>query len=100
SHTVAEWFNTAAFAQPATYQFGNQGLGLVRTPGMVNFDFSLLRDFKPTERLRVQFRGEFLNAFNHTNLGLPGSSFGSATFGIISSAGQARVVQLGARMTF
>ena len=98
--TVQKWFNTAAFAQPAAFQFGNAGVGIVRGPGLVSFDFSLLRDFKLTERAKLQFRGEFFNAFNHTNLGLPGRSFGSSSFGVINSSGPGRVVQLGAEITF
>ena len=98
--TVARWFNTAAFAQPAIYHFGNGGLGIMRGPGLVNFDFSLLRDFAFTERIRLQFRGDFFNAFNHTNLGLPGLSFGGGGFGVISSSGPARQIQLGARLKF
>ena len=100
AQTVAQWFNTAAFAQPATLHFGNAGVGILRGPGLVNFDFSVLRDFHPTERLRLQFRGEFLNAFNHTNLGLPNAALGGSGFATINTARSARQVQVGARMTF
>jgi hypothetical protein len=100
ARSVSEWFNTAAFAQPAIFQFGNQGVGIVRGPGVISVDASLLRDFQVTERFRLQIRGEFLNATNHTNLGLPGSSLGTSGFGVISSAGLAREVQLGARLRF
>ncbi len=98
--TVAEWFNISAFAQPAALHFGNAGVGIVRGPGLINFDFSLLRDFYPIERIRLQFRGEFLNATNHTNFNPPNSSFGNANFGVISSAAPARQIQLGIRATF
>ena len=52
------------------------------------------------ERVRLEFRGEFFNAFNHTNFGLPGLVFGSSTFGVINSAGPARQIELGARVVF
>ena len=94
------WFNTAAFAQPAAYTFGNEGVGILRAPGLVDLDFSLLRNFRITERIRTEFRGEFFNALNHTNLGLPGQTFGSAAFGVISSSGPARQIELGARILF
>ena len=99
--TVAKWFNTAAFSQPATFNFGNEGVGCP-SPGLVDFDFSLLRDFRLTERIKLEFRGEFFNTFNRTNLGDPGSSFGSAAFGTISTYGyySPRVGQVGARLTF
>ena len=98
--SVQRWFDTSAFAQPAPYQFGNQGVGGVRGPGLMNFDLSLLREFRFTERARMELRGEFFNALNHTNFNLPGRVFGGAGFGVISGAGPARQVQVGARMTF
>ena len=72
----------------------------MRGPGLINFDFSVLRDFNFAEHKRLQFRGEFFNAFNHTNLNLPGLSLGAAGFGVINSAGPARQIQLRARLTF
>ena len=82
------------------YQFGNQGVGLVRGAGVMNFDVSLLREFRFTERVRAELRGEFFNALNHTNFNIPGRVFGGAGFGVISGAGPARQVQVGARITF
>jgi hypothetical protein len=98
--SVARWFDTAAFTQPATFTFGNEGVGIVRAPGRVNFDASVTRTFRITERLHTEIRGEFFNAFNHTNFGLPGSTFGAPSFGVISSAAAARQIELGARLVF
>jgi outer membrane receptor protein involved in Fe transport len=98
--SVSHWFDTAAFIQPAPYTFGNEGVGIIRAPGLVNLDFSVLRNFRITERITAEFRGEFFNALNHTNLGLPGQSFGSSAFGAISSSGPARQIELGARVVF
>jgi hypothetical protein len=98
--SVASWFDITAFAQPAAFQFGNEGLGIVRAPGLTITDFSLLREFRFTERIRLQLRGEFFNALNHTNLGLPGHTFGAAGFGLISGAKDARQIQVGARIAF
>ena len=88
------------FRSPATYTFGNEGVGALRGAGYVNTDVSVLRDFNFTEQIRLQVRGELFNALNHTNLGLPGLTFGSANFGVISSAAAPRQIQLGARVTF
>ncbi len=100
NRSVAQWFDTVAFAQPATLTFGNKGVGIVRAPGRVNFDASLARTFRITERLHTEIRGEFFNALNHTNFGLPGSTFGSPSFGVISSSAAARQIELGARVVF
>ncbi|MDQ2901621.1 MAG: hypothetical protein M3Y07_17760, partial [Acidobacteriota bacterium] len=100
ARSVAQWFNTSAFSQPAIYRFGNEGVGILRGSGLVNVDVSLLREIRVTERIKLQIRGEFFNALNHTNLGLPGIAFGGAGFGVISSAGPARQVQVGARIAF
>ena len=94
------WFNTAVFAQPAVYSFGNEGVGVIRSAGIVNVDMSLLRNFRITEKLRAELRGEFFNTLNHTNLGNPGLSFGSAAFGVINGSGPARQIELGVRVVF
>ena len=98
--SVKRWFDTTAFVQPAPYQFGNLGVGVLRGPGLTNLDVSLLRDFRLTEKARLQLRGEFFNALNHTNLNLPGQTFGGAGFGVIGSSGPARQIQVGARISF
>ena len=99
-HTVGEWFNTAAFAQPAIFTFGSEGVGVIRGPGLINVDASVIRNFRITEKVHAELRGEFFNALNHTNLGLPGPTFGSAAFGAISSALAARQIEIGARVMF
>ncbi|MDQ1473701.1 MAG: hypothetical protein QOJ99_5181, partial [Bryobacterales bacterium] len=98
--SVQRWFDTGAFAQPGIYQFGNEGRNILRAPGLINVDASLLRDFKFTEQKMFQIRGEFLNSTNHTNLGTPNSTFGSSAFGTITSSGPARQIQLGAKFEF
>ena len=98
--TVARWFDTSAFSQPAPFTFGNQGVGLVRADGVVNFDISAQKGFRITEKVRAELRGESFNTFNHTNLGVPGLTFGGAGFGVVSSSGPARALQVGARIAF
>lgn len=98
--TTQRWFDTAAFAQPPLYQFGNQGIGLVRADGRINLNCSLIRAFLVGERKQLQFRGEFFNLPNHPNFGNPGHQFEGAGFGIVSGARPARQVQLGLRLTF
>src|SRR5262249_18565334 len=45
--------------------FGNAGLGIIRGPGQVNFDVSIIKNTKLTERQSLQFRTEFFNIANH-----------------------------------
>jgi hypothetical protein len=98
--TVAQWFDTAAFSQPAIYMFGNAGRNILRAAGIFSMDFSVMRHFRLGEKKQLQFRGEFFNLPNHTNFSAPGNTFGSADFGTISAAGPARQIQVGARLAF
>ena len=71
------WFDPSAFSQP-TSGFGNcPSQGPVIGPGYINTDVSLQKNFPITETMRVQFRVDFLNIFNHPNFNAPGTSCGS-----------------------
>jgi hypothetical protein len=96
------YFDTSAFSQPAAFTFGNTSRTLpdVRSPGVVNFDFSITKNTKLGERFSTQLRGEFFNGFNHPNFGTPGTVFGTSTFGVISSASDPRIIQLGLKVLF
>jgi hypothetical protein len=98
--TLARWFDTGAFTQPAQFRFGNQGVNILRADGTINLDMSILRNFPIGENKKLQFRGEFFNISNHPNFGGPGATFGGPGFGIISSAAPGRRIQLGARLVF
>lgn len=99
--TPARWFNTAAFAIPARYTFGNAGRNIVRGPGFFTADASLMRKFQLTEKLALQFEGQAFNLFNRTNLNLPERYVDEpATFGRILSARAPRQFQLTGRFTF
>jgi hypothetical protein len=98
--TLARWFDTGAFQQPALYRFGNQGMNILRADGRSNANFSLLRNIRLSEGKQFQLRGEFFNAFNHPDFGIPGRQFGAAGFGIVSSSTGGRSVQVGLRFKF
>ena len=100
---VDMWFNTAAFAQPAPYTFGNLGrnIATVRQSSSRNIDFSLFKSFKPMERMQIQFRAEAFNLTNTPIFGLPGLTLGSPTFGLVTSQENGpRQVQLGLKIVF
>ena len=84
---IAQWFNTAAFAQPAPFTFGNgpRTLPNVRAQGEHSLDLSLFKEFPFGEKRRVEFRAEAFNITNTPQFGLPGTGFGTATFGVISA---------------
>lgn len=108
--TASKWFNTEAFVNPAIYTFGNIGRALpdVRGPGTFNWDLSFIKNTRVTERVNLQFRAEMFNFMNNVNLGLPNGGFAagpngrnqSGTFATITSARDARNIQLGLKLLF
>jgi hypothetical protein len=99
--TATGYFNTAAFAcsapvvqfgdpgygPPGPFQiapatdYGNSAVGIVTGPGQFNFDISIVKNTQITERVRMQFRADFYNAFNHTQFSPPqGTNFGTVGF--------------------
>ena len=74
------WFNTTAFVQNALGTHGNVGRNTLDSPGILQWDFSTLKDFMFTERYRLQFRFEAFNAANHPNWGNPNTNIASNTF--------------------
>jgi hypothetical protein len=100
---LGQWFNTAAFAPPALYTFGNAGRTDGYGPGLMSMDISILKEFSLWERHRLEFRTEILNFLNHANFGLPNVSQGNAAFGQINAlvgGSQSRIVQLGLHYKF
>ena len=96
-----QWFNTAAFAVPAPFTYGNSARNLLFGPGSIDVDLSLLKDTRLTERFRLQFRAEFFNFANHANLGGPGTNMSvPATFGKITGWSGSRQIQFGAKLLF
>lgn len=98
---VERWFDTGCFADPPPFVFGNGGIGHVRGPGLVNFDFSVFKNTALDEKRSLEFRAEFFNLFNNPHFALPNTTFGVAAFGRISSTVLTpREVQLGLRLAF
>lgn len=98
---IARYFNTSAFALATLGTFGNAPRNLMRGPGAVNFDLSLVKSIPVREQVNFQLRGEFFNAFNNVNLSNPGASVNSTTsYGRITSAGSPRIVQVALKLTF
>jgi hypothetical protein len=101
THTTDRWFNAAAFAVPPAFAFGNVGRNSIYGPGMQTLDLALVREFGITERMKFQFRAEFFDALNHTNLGTPNRFVNTPQFGTITEAATpGREIQIGARISF
>lgn len=98
--SISRWFNTAAFRQPAPNTFGTAGRNIVTDPGTQTIDTSVMKFFSPSERIRIEFRGDFFNVFNRANFNPPGPTLNTANFGVISSAKDPRQIQFGLKATF
>lgn len=96
--TIAKWFNTQAFRQPAAGFLGNSGRGILNLPGLNNWDTGLFKNFRFTEQLSLQFRLESFNAWNHTQWGGPVRNIADVRFGQVVSARDARINQIGLKL--
>jgi hypothetical protein len=106
-HTVAEWFNPAAFSIPTPGTWGTLSHNALRGPGRDNWNLSLLKNFVISESRgsNLQFRAEAFNVWNHTqfmgdNNGGIDTNLGDGNFGAITGAFDPRTFQLGLKLTF
>jgi outer membrane receptor protein involved in Fe transport len=106
----------AAFALPVAvvggrtvYHFGSLGRNVLVGPRFDNVDFSVIKNTNLSETVRVQFRAEFFDIFNHANFGQPGRTAqpGSTTFGVITNtrfgtgdSGSSRQIQFALKLLF
>ncbi|MFZ0595003.1 MAG: TonB-dependent receptor [Bryobacteraceae bacterium] len=103
--SIGEWFNTAAFAQPNPYTFGDSGRNILRGPGLTSVDFSMGKIFRLPflgEAGQLQFRFDATNVLNHANFANPNPNIGTPAAGTITSTvtGAGRILQIGARLAF
>lgn len=106
------YFNVFAFGRPAEGTLGNTANGILRGPGINNWDVSFFKNTYITERVRVQLRFEFFNFWNHTqwagvNTGLsvpnPSTAVTQATrgrLGEVTGTRDPRQLQLGVKLYF
>jgi hypothetical protein len=101
-----QYFNPLAFVQPLSGSYGNAGRNILQGPSLKQFDLALAKRWTLSERLTLQFRFEFFNLFNHTNLNTPNPVvYAAATGGFSPTAGvitatstTSRQVQLGLKL--
>jgi hypothetical protein len=95
NQTINHWFNTAAFAQPAAFTFGNvpRTMPNLRAPGINTTDLGIQKYWNPSERWKLEFRAEAYNIANHPQFFAPDANFGDPTFGTVTSAYPGRSIQ-------
>ena len=126
--TVAEWFDTSCFTDGTAYvapgpgtgavlgtyvlgdktnpggnpRFGNSGRSIIEGPGIFDLDFGMYKDFKLNERFKLQFRGEFFNAFNTPDFASagPSTSLTAGNYGQLDGAADGREIQFALKLTF
>ena len=99
--TPQQWYDQSCFVTPAQYRFGNAGRNILYGPSTNNVDFALHRFFPipVRESMQLEFRGEFYNVFNRTQLGIPETSLGLPQTGqITTTAAPNRQIQLGLKL--
>ena len=97
--------SSAICAPPAIgngFGYGNSGVGIVLGPPQFNWDLSLVKTTRITERQTIQLRTEFFNAFNHPQFNNPGTAISTAaTFGVITSESvNPRLIQFALKYSF
>ncbi|MGB8985377.1 MAG: TonB-dependent receptor, partial [Candidatus Sulfotelmatobacter sp.] len=110
---VQEWFNTSAFVPNAIGTFGDTGKNILRGPRYFDADLAAVKNAQITERVAMEFRAEFFNAFNNVNFGRPDGNLADlgATFGEITGmagssssntygTAQPRIIQFAMKFSF
>jgi hypothetical protein len=115
-----QYVNYGAFTLPATKDansnllspFGNSGRNPGRTPNYYQTDFDLNKKFNtPVESMKIEFRAELYNIFNHTNLYLPAGGLGGTlstatstnnptTGGAVTGTFEPRIIQFGLKLVY
>ncbi len=96
-----QWFDNTPYTATGFEQFGNcPAQGPVRGPGFGVVDLSVQKNFPVTERVRLQFRADFLNAFNHVNLNTPNGSCCGGTMGVVNSSQDPRNIQFALKLYY
>src|SRR5580692_7663391 len=107
-HTLQNWFNPCAFAKAPAGELGTAPRAPVYGPRFVNTDFSVFKDFPLREAMKLQFRAEFFNLFNHAQFYLNGvSDTGEqdintpSSFGVVNNTvNNPRLIQFALRLNF
>jgi hypothetical protein len=98
--TTRPWLNPTSFALPVPYTWGNEGKNDLVGPPYKDVDVSVFKDIPLREQLKLQFRSEFFNVFNHSNYSTPTNTVTSSSFGLITGAVGGRDLQFALKLMF
>jgi len=99
--TITQYFNRAAFAQPAPGTLGDLERNAAVGPNFWNIDVALSRLVALGATQRLELRLESFNLLNHFNWGNPATNFNAGTFGrITTQSGDPRIIQFGVKYDF
>jgi hypothetical protein len=94
------YFNTSLFSNEQLGFLGNSRRRFFHGPGLNNFNMALLKTTRITESKELQLRWEAFNVFNHAQFMNPAGEINSSSFGLVTQARNARVLQIGAKFLF
>ncbi len=83
--TVAEWFNTGAFTDPPFGYNGNASVNSIRGRGMYDWQMGFFKNFTIREDVKLQFRVETFNTWNHPSFNSVDATYGTGGFGQVTS---------------
>jgi hypothetical protein len=79
---------------------GNSNRSFFHGPGLNNWDMTLRKTTRISERASLEFRAEFFNMFNHAQFNNPVSDFASPQFGQVTTARDPRIGQMALKLYF
>jgi hypothetical protein len=98
--TIDAWFDTSALASPPAFGYGNAGRNILRGPGFVNWDLSVIKQTRILDGDLIELRVELFNAFNHVNFETPNNVFDTSLFGKVFGAHRSREIEVALRYSF
>jgi hypothetical protein len=98
ANALSTYFNTACYTQPTNNVFGSEGRNDLNGPKNTNLDLAAFKDFQIWDNLKFEWRTDAFDSLNHPLPGMPQQSVTSGTFGEITSKGNARTIQLSAKI--
>jgi len=95
-----QYFSASSFAAEPLGQFGSANRAFFSGPGLNNWDFALHKETVIRESMKLEFRAEYFNLFNHTQFMNPVGNFNSSQFGLVTSAQNPRIGQMSLKFLF